>query len=320
MSNAIRHRPDARLIMLLGALAACRPIGTDMYLPSMPSVAESLGTSASAVQWTLTSFLSGFSLGMLLYGPLSDSLGCRPVLLGGIVLFTVAGAGRFVAPSIGSLIVLRFLQALGAGAASVLSRAIAHEPADAAKVLSMVAIVTSVGPLLAPLLGGQILRFAGWRMVCVVLTLFGIGCTIAAFLKVPETGPKERRKSSAILQSFMAYGRILRDPVAWGTLTGMVAPGVIGDAASIDALAAMADHGDAYVLGDGAGHAYGAYVITGLEERQCYHTADGIPRRIDVTLTIERVDDEALQQTPDAPYDDPDEDDAGGDNTNDKEA
>lgn len=80
----------------------------------------------------------------------------------------------------------------------------------------MVAIVTSVGPLLAPLLGGQILRFAGWRMVFVVLTLFGVGCTIAAFLKVPETWPKKRRKSSAILQSFMAYGRILRDPVAWG--------------------------------------------------------------------------------------------------------
>ncbi|WP_186155688.1 phage tail protein [Burkholderia gladioli] len=93
------------------------------------------------------------------------------------------------------------------------------------------------------------------------------------------------------------------------TLTGMVAPGVIGDAASIDALAAMADHGDAYVLVDGAGHAYGAYVITGLEERQCYHTAEGIPRRIDFTLTIERVDDEVLRQTPDAPYDDPDDDD-----------
>ncbi|MGS1038769.1 Bcr/CflA family multidrug efflux MFS transporter [Burkholderia glumae] len=219
MSNLVRRRPDARLILLLGALAACGPIGTDMYLPSMPSVAESLGTSAAAVQWTLTSFIAGFSLGMLLYGPLSDALGRRPVLLGGIVLFTVAGVGCFVAPSIGALIVLRFLQALGAGAASVLSRAIArdaHEPADAARVLSMVAIVTSVGPLLAPLLGGQILRFAGWRTVFVVLAVFGLGCAIAAFLKVPETWPKERRRSSAILGSFASYGRIIGDPVAWG--------------------------------------------------------------------------------------------------------
>ncbi|MBN3726428.1 Bcr/CflA family multidrug efflux MFS transporter [Burkholderia sp. Ac-20379] len=219
MSNAIRRRPDARLIMLLGALAACGPIGTDMYLPSMPAVAESLGTSAAAVQWTLTSFIAGFSLGMLLYGPLSDSLGRRPVLLGGIMLFTVAGAGCFVAPSVDALIVLRFVQALGAGAASVLSRAIArdaHEPTDAAKVLSMVAIVTSVGPLLAPLIGGQILRFAGWRTIFVVLALFGVGCTIAAFLKVPETWPKEKRHSSAIFSSFASYGRILADPIAWG--------------------------------------------------------------------------------------------------------
>ncbi len=78
MSNAIRRRPDARLILLLGALAACGPIATDMYLPSLPSMAESLGTSAAAVQWTLTSFLAGFSIGMLLYGPLSDSPGAPP--------------------------------------------------------------------------------------------------------------------------------------------------------------------------------------------------------------------------------------------------
>lgn len=150
MSHAIRRRPDVRLILLLGALAACGPIATDMYLPSLPAIANGFSVSAGAAQRTLTSFMAGFSIGMLLYGPLSDAYGRRPVLLGGIALFTLASVGCVVAGSIDMLIVVRFLQALGAGAASVLARAIArdaHEPSDAAKVLSMVAIVTAVGPL-----------------------------------------------------------------------------------------------------------------------------------------------------------------------------
>lgn len=219
MSHVVRRRPDARLILLLGALAACGPIATDMYLPSLPSIADGFSVSPGAAQRTLTSFMAGFSVGMLLYGPLSDTWGRRPVLLGGIALFTLASIGCFVSNSIDMLILVRFLQALGAGAASVLSRAIArdaHEPTDAAKVLSMVAIVTAVGPLLAPLIGGQILRFSGWRGVFVVLAVFGAVCAATAYLRVPETWPKERRKSAAVLASFASYGRILSDPVAWG--------------------------------------------------------------------------------------------------------
>ncbi|MCA3801780.1 Bcr/CflA family multidrug efflux MFS transporter, partial [Burkholderia sp.] len=219
MSHVVRRRPDARLILLLGALAACGPIATDMYLPSLPSIADGFSVSPGAAQRTLTSFMAGFSVGMLLYGPLSDTWGRRPVLLGGIALFTLASIGCFVSTSIDMLILVRFLQALGAGAASVLSRAIArdaHEPTDAAKVLSMVAIVTAVGPLLAPLIGGQILRFSGWRGVFVVLAVFGAICAATAYLRVPETWPKERRKSTAVLASFASYGRILSDPVAWG--------------------------------------------------------------------------------------------------------
>lgn len=219
MPHVARRRPDGRLILLLGALAACGPIATDMYLPSLPAIAGGFGVTAAAAQRTLTSFMAGFSIGMLLYGPLSDTYGRRPVLLGGIALFTLASVGCFVAGSIDMLIAVRFLQAFGAGAASVLARAIArdaHEPADAAKVLSMVAIVTAIGPLLAPLIGGQVLRFSGWRGVFVVLALFGAVCATAAYLRVPETWPREKRASSAVLNSFTAYGRILVDPVAWG--------------------------------------------------------------------------------------------------------
>ena len=89
MTHTKRRSPDARLILLLGALAACGPLSIDMYLPSLPALAASFGTSAAAAQSTLTSFMAGFSIGMLLYGPLSDAYGRRPVLLGGIALATV---------------------------------------------------------------------------------------------------------------------------------------------------------------------------------------------------------------------------------------
>jgi DHA1 family bicyclomycin/chloramphenicol resistance-like MFS transporter len=190
-----------------------------MYLPSLPALAIAFGTTAAAAQITLTSFMLGFSLGMLVYGPLSDAYGRRPILLGGVILYAIASAGCAVSYSIDSLVLLRFLQALGAGSASVLARAIArdaHAPHDAARVLSMLAIVTSIGPLLAPLIGGQLLLLGGWRAVFVTLTLFGIGCAVTTYLRVPETWPKEKRASSALGKSFAAYGRLLSDPVAWG--------------------------------------------------------------------------------------------------------
>jgi MFS transporter, DHA1 family, multidrug resistance protein len=221
MSYVKARRPDGRLILLLGALAACGPISIDMYLPSLPSIAQAFTVATAAAQTTLTSFMLGFSVGMLLYGPLSDSYGRRPVLLGGIIMYVLASIACGLSFSIGSLVTFRFVQALGAGAASVLSRAIArdaHEPTDAAKVLSMLSIVTSIGPLLAPLIGGQLLLLGGWRVVFIALTLFGAVCAVTAYLRVPETWPPEKRKHSAVLQSFAAYGKLLRDPVAWGLM------------------------------------------------------------------------------------------------------
>ncbi|MGF6608537.1 DHA1 family bicyclomycin/chloramphenicol resistance-like MFS transporter [Paraburkholderia sp. WSM4175] len=219
MSHVVRRRPDGRLILLLGALAACGPISIDMYLPSLPTIAQAFAVGTGAAQSTLTSFMFGFSIGMLLYGPLSDTYGRRPILLGGIIMYALASIACSLSVSIGSLVGFRFVQALGAGAASVLARAIArdaHEPGDAARVLSMIAIVTAIGPLLAPLIGGQLLLLGGWRAVFVALTLFGSVCAVTAFLKVPETWPREMRAQSALLKSFGAYGTLLRDPVAWG--------------------------------------------------------------------------------------------------------
>ena len=127
MSHVARRRPDGRLILLLGALAACGPISIDMYLPSLPTIAQAFAISTGSAQTTLTSFMFGFSIGMLLYGPLSDTYGRRPVLLGGIVMYALASVACALSFSIGSLVMFRFVQALGAGAASVLARAIARD-------------------------------------------------------------------------------------------------------------------------------------------------------------------------------------------------
>jgi MFS transporter, DHA1 family, multidrug resistance protein len=219
MTENDSSRPDGRLILLLGALAACGPIAIDMYLPSLPSIARAFAVSPAAAQATLTSFMLGFSAGMLVYGPLSDAYGRRPVLLSGIALFLLASIVCACAWSIDVLIGLRFIQALGAGAASVMARAIArdaHAAHDAARVLSMISLVTSIGPLLAPLIGGQLLVLGGWRVIFVVLASFATLCGAFAYRRVPETWPPEKRAGSAVWKPFAAYGRLASDPVALG--------------------------------------------------------------------------------------------------------
>lgn len=227
-AEAVRTgRSDWRLILLLGALAACGPMSIDMYLPSLPAITQAFHVTASAAQVTLTSFMIGFSVGMLLYGPLSDAYGRRPVLLGGVVIYVIASLACVLAFGIGELVTVRFVQALGAGAASVLARAIArdtHAPHQAAKVLSLLSIVTSCGPLLAPLIGGQLLLLGSWRLVFAVLTAYGLICCVAIIYRVPETWPPEKRAKSALSSSFNAYRHMLADPVAWGhTLCGGMA-------------------------------------------------------------------------------------------------
>ena len=208
-------------IALLGALVAFGALSIDMYLPSLPDIAASLDASPDRVQATLTTFFSGFAIAMLVYGPLSDAIGRRPLLIGGIVAFILASIGCAFAASVEQLIVLRFLQAAGGAAASVLGRAIVRDifpPSEAPSALSTMALVMAFGPLLAPLVGGQILRFAEWPAIFLVLAAYGTVCLVATLRMIPETLPAERRRDLRLGRAFLAYGRILTDRVTFGYL------------------------------------------------------------------------------------------------------
>lgn len=221
MTSPSRLPPEGGLILLLGALVAFGPLAIDLYLPALPAMAAGLQASAEAVQLSITVFLAGFSLGMLFYGPLSDRFGRRPVLLAGIALFAAASLACLVAGSVGQLIGARFIQALGGGAASVLARAVVRDlytPNEAIRRLSLMAMVTAVAPLLAPLLGSVLLVYCGWRGPFAALLLWGGVSLVVVWRQLPETLPSARRGQMSMAAAFGAYRTLLADPLALGWL------------------------------------------------------------------------------------------------------
>lgn len=208
-------------LALLASLAAIDPLAIDLYLPALPAIGHDLGASAAKVQWSVTAFLAGFSLGMLFYGPISDRYGRRPVLLTGLAVFFLASIGCLLARSAEELIVARFLQAAGGGAASVLSRAIVRDVypgMEAIRKLSLMAMVTALAPLLAPLIGSQILHWSNWRGTFAALLLWGASSLVLARRFLPETMPPSHRQHVRLASAFAAYAGILRDAPALGLL------------------------------------------------------------------------------------------------------
>lgn len=202
------------LIVLLGSLVMVGPLAVDMYLPSLPDIAIGLAAHPAEVQQTITVFLLGFAAGMLVYGPISDRYGRRPIIAAGLALFLLASILCAVADGIGMLTLGRVLQAIGGGAASALARAVAKDlfsTEGAARVLSLMAMVMAIAPLAAPTVGGQILLVADWRAIFYVLAAFGAAGLFATVTLLPESLPPSARVGIRLLGAFGAYGRILFD-------------------------------------------------------------------------------------------------------------
>jgi DHA1 family bicyclomycin/chloramphenicol resistance-like MFS transporter len=184
--------PSRRLIVLLGALIAFAPLSVDMYLPSFPTLQREFAAADGSVQLTLAAYFIGMALGQALYGPIADHFGRKPPLYAGCLLYVVASFACSLAGSIESLIAWRFVQAIGGCAGMVISQAVVRDLFDlknSARVLSRMMLVMGVAPILGPLLGGQILLWASWRMIFVLLGLFGIACLLVVVTALPETKP-----------------------------------------------------------------------------------------------------------------------------------
>jgi MFS transporter, DHA1 family, multidrug resistance protein len=203
----LRHR-EGVLIVVLAALTAFGPMSIDMYLPGLPTIAADLGASAADTQLTLSAFFLGFGGGQLIYGPLSDRFGRRRPLLGGLALFTVASIGCAYASSLHVLIAARFLQAIGGCAGPVIARAMVRDLYDrdrAARVLSLMILIMGIAPIVAPLVGSQILYLAGWRTIFWIIAAFGLACAIATIALLRESLPPERRTHGGAWALVTAY-------------------------------------------------------------------------------------------------------------------
>ncbi len=214
------------LIPFLGVLSALGPLSNDLFVPSLPLVAAGLDASGGAVQLTLSTLLLGLALGALVYGPLSDQYGRKPVLAAGLAVYVAAGVMAALADSLALLVAWRFLQGLGASSGMVLARAIILDRwrgEQASRVLSWMAIVTFLSPVLAPLVGGQIASLGRWQTIFWVHAAAGAVCLAA--LGAVEGTP--RNATSHLLRRIAAYGTIVRDTRAVGYM-GCTALGFVG--------------------------------------------------------------------------------------------
>jgi Bcr/CflA subfamily drug resistance transporter len=202
------------MIMLIGTMTALGPLCIDMYIPSLPVIGRQLEASPSAVQLSITACLIGLALGQIVIGTLSDSMGRRRPLLGGLMLFVVASLACSLAPNIASLVGLRFAQGFGGAAGIVVGRAIVRDTYSGhrlARFFSLLVLVTGLGPLVAPQVGAALLHLGSWRVLFMFLAVVGAAIVALAAAQIPETLPVAWRTSARLTETLRSMGRIATD-------------------------------------------------------------------------------------------------------------
>ncbi|MBB4715646.1 DHA1 family bicyclomycin/chloramphenicol resistance-like MFS transporter [Streptomyces luteogriseus] len=219
-----QRRTGLLVTFLLGSLTAVPPLAMDMYLPSLPEVTRSLHAPAATVQLTLTACLAGMALGQLVVGPMSDRWGRRRPLLAGLAVFVVATVLCALAPTVELLVAFRLAQGLAGAAAIVIARAVVRDLYDGmamARFFSTLMLISGVAPIVAPLIGGQILRVTDWRGVFAVLTVVGVLIGVLVWTRLPETLAPAERHSGGVGEALRSMRGLLADRSFTGyTLTG----------------------------------------------------------------------------------------------------
>ncbi|HEE8705899.1 multidrug effflux MFS transporter [Staphylococcus aureus] len=199
-------------IIILGSLTAIGALSIDMFLPGLPDIRHDFQTTTSNAQLTLSMFMIGLAFGNLFAGPISDSTGRRKPLIIAMIIFTLASLGIVFLHNIWLMVALRFLQGVTGGAAAVISRAIAsdmYSGNELTKFMALLMLVNGIAPVVAPTIGGIILNYSVWRMVFVILTIFGFVMVIGSLLKVPESLTVTNRESSSGLKTMFKNFKIL---------------------------------------------------------------------------------------------------------------
>ncbi len=214
-----------KTILLFAAIVALSPLAIDMYLPAMPAIASDFGVPLGVIQGSLSSYLIGFALGQLLHGPLSDQLGRKPLVIFGLGLFALASLGCAWVESAELFLVLRVVQALGGAAGGVIINALITDRfrgTEAARVRSLIIVVMTLAPMLAPTLGGGLLYLFGWQSIFLVLAGWALLALVWAARSLPASQSSSRSRLSwkAV---FTGYRGMLADRNVWPWLLGMAA-------------------------------------------------------------------------------------------------
>ena len=262
------------LTALLAGLSAVGPLTTDMYLPSLPDIARLLGASSAQVQLTISAYLIGFAAGQIIYGPVSDRHGRKPVLIGAIALYCVASFACALSTSIEMLIVARAFQALGGSGGIVLTRAIVRDiysGAHAGRELSVIGSVMALAPVLAPILGGFIQTAFGWRVTFLALVGAGFAGAAVVWALLPETLNRRAAEPVSLPSMLRSYRIVGRNPayLAYLSITAASYAGLFawisGSAFVLQDLYGLApfDFGVAFALGS-VGYMTGSAVAARL--------------------------------------------------------
>lgn len=268
----VSDRPRLAFILCLGSLTALGPLSIDMYLPAFPALAADFAASPSQVQVTLSACILGLALGQLLIGPWSDAVGRRRPVFAGLVAYALVSVLCVVAPSASVLAVLRFIQGVAGSAALVTATAMGRDlyhGAAAARFFSLLMLVMGVAPILAPVLGAQILLVVSWHGIFLALAAIALILIVVTNRLLPETLPPERRHAGGVVVALKVFASVLKDRtfLAYSSVGGLAFAGMFAYIAGapfvLQSIYGMSPQGFGITFGINALGLIGASQITG---------------------------------------------------------